>query len=192
MRIFSKAILGLAAALPLLVASCSHSDSHTRALRSLKSNVTTQLDKLAAGDWILINPSQKIETISARLTPIGRITTQANTVSILRETLNLITAEETLSARVRVTRETSSSKTPGSTRSQAPLKELLAGYTYYTVNERSIYTQLLKLPATQRVLIIKNDQPAASGSYAIELNYPTGTTRPNTTRSTYKHAELNP
>ncbi|MBR1982546.1 MAG: hypothetical protein IKA23_07335 [Akkermansia sp.] len=193
MRRLAKSIFCLAAVLPLLVASCSHSDPHSRALQDLSSEVATQLEKLSPGDWILINPTREMETASARLNRTAQLSTQANHTSILRETLHLISTQEKLGARIRITREAETTSTaPGTARYRASLKELLTGYITFTVSERNIRSQLRKLPESQRVLIIRTNQPATAGSIAIELDYPGRNTQSPTSRPTYQHAELNP
>ena len=85
----------MAAALPLLVASCSHSDPRTQALIDLRDEVENQLEELAVGDWIIIGPSAELEK-AATAPQAQHLTVMATNVSTLRQTLDLMERENRL------------------------------------------------------------------------------------------------
>lgn len=197
MRILHSTILCLAAALPLLVASCSHSDPRTQALIDLREEVEDQLEELRVGDWIIIGPSAVLEQASA--TPqVQHLTVMATNVSTLRQTLDLMEREDRLVPRLWVCRELEQigkKRTPGNARLRTHLQELLVGRTHFSVDERVIAMQLKLLKPENKVLFIHTDTTQPHSSIGIELDCaeaariaPLNTQ----TKSKYQHAELIP
>lgn len=196
MRILYSTILCLAAALPLLVASCSHSDPRTQALIDLRDEVEDQLEELTPGDWIVIGPSTTLQQ-AVSLPQVKNLTVAATNVSALRQTLDLMEREGKLSPRLWVCRELerpTKSRTPGNARLRTHLQELLNGRTHFSVDERIIAMQLSGLQPPRKVLFIHTDTTIPHSSVGIELDYagvqaiPT----PSTSRPTYRHADLIP
>lgn len=198
MRILRTIILSLAAVLPLIMASCSHSDPRTQALITLRDDVQDQLEALTPGDWIVIGPTA--EMVQATKVP-GKesLSVLATNVSTLRETLDLMESQGKLSPRIWVCRELeqpgSKKQTPGNARLRTHLKELLIGRTHFSVDERVITMQLKLLKAPRRVLFIHTDTHQPHSSVGIELDYagnqPPTTSQP-TSKPAYRHAELKP
>lgn len=196
MRIISCIFLSLAAALPLLVASCSHSDPRTQALIELRDAVEDELDDLKPGDWIIIGASPSLES-AATVKSVRHINVMATNVSTLRETLDLMESEGKLSPRIWVCRELeqSAARTPGTARMRTHLKELLAGRTHFSVDERVIAMQLKLLEPQQKVLIIRTDTTLPHSSIGVELDYADRASVPvkptsNSSKTPYLHADL--
>ena len=187
----------MAAALPLLVASCSHSDPRTQALIDLRDEVENQLEELAVGDWIIIGPSAEQEK-AATAPQTQHLTVMATNVSTLRQTLDLMERENRLIPRLWVCRELeqpSKKHTPGSARLRTHLQELLAGRTHFSVDERVISMQLNLLKPNQKVLFIHTDTMQPHSSIGIELDCAEAARIrpiPNQTKTKYHHAELKP
>ena len=182
--------------MPLLVASCSHSDPRTRALIELRGNVEEELEKLSPGDWIIIGASQALES-AVTTTEIRHLNVTATNVSTLRETLDLMESKARLRPRLWVCRELEQKKaTPGTTRLRTHLKELLDGRTHFSVDERVIAMQLKLLEPHRKVLIIHTDTTLPHSSICIELDYADRTSIPTRKISgpkpTYHHADFNP
>ena len=197
MRILYSTILCLAAALPLLVVSCSHSDPRTQALIDLRAEVDDQLEELAVGDWSIIGPSAELEKAVA--TPqVQHLTVMATNVSTLRQTLDLMERENRLIPRLWVCRELeqpSKKRTPGHARLRTHLQDLLTGRTHFSVDERVIGMQLKLLKPEQKVLFIHTDTTQAHSSIGIELDCAEAAriqTSPNQTKPRYRHADLIP
>ena len=197
MRKLHSIILCLAAALPLLVASCSHSDPRTQALIDLRGELEDQLDDLNAGDWILIGPGAALEK-ALTAEDIRHISVLATNVSVLRQTLDLMERDDRLGPRLWVCRELEQPgkrNTPGGARLRTHLQELLASRTHFSVDERIIAMQLQNLPAQRKVVIIHTDTAEHYSGVCVELDYagttqiPSGSTPP---RPTYRHADLIP
>lgn len=198
MRNFLNSIIFcLAAALPLMVASCSHSDPRTRALEDLRDEVENHIEELSAGDWIIIGPTPAMES-AATVREASHLTVMASNVSTLRETLDLMESEGELSPRLWVCRElekSSNRRTPGNARLRTHLKELLVGRTHFSVDERLITMQLKTLKPETKVLFIHTDTTLPHSSIGIELDYagssavPTATGTPKTI---YQHADFKP
>ena len=197
MRKLHSIILCLAAALPLLVASCSHSDPRTQVLIDLRDEVEDQLEELTPGDWIVIGPSAALEQ-AVNGPQVQLLTVTATNVGTLRQTLDLMESEDKLSPRLWVCRElehTGKRTTPGSARLRNHLQELLAGRTHFYVDERVIGLQLKTLDATRKVLFIRTDTTVPHSSVGIELDYAGEQPKPApaaTTKPTYRHADLIP
>lgn len=195
MRTISCIFLSLAAALPLLVASCSHSDPRTQALLDLRDEVESELDNLAPGDWIIIGNSATLESAPA-VKELRHINVMATNVSTLRETLDLMESEGKLSPRLWVCRELEQTVTrnPGTTRMRTHLKELLAGRTHFSVDERVIAMQLKLLEPHRKVLIIRTDTTLPHSGIGIELDYADRASVPTKPASNnkppYHHADL--
>ncbi len=196
MRSFPGIITFLAAAMPLLVASCSHSDPRTQALIDLRDEVEDQLEELAPGDWIVIGPGNALQQ-AVTLPQVQHLTVTATNVSALRQTLDLMEREGKLSPRLWVCREleqTGKRSTPGNARLRTHLQELLTGRTHFSVDERIITMQLSALKQPRKVLFIHTDTTIPHSSIGIELDY-AGTQcipTPATNRPTYRHADLIP
>lgn len=197
MRILHSTIFCLAAALPLLVASCSHSDPRTQALIDLRDEVDDQLEELAVGDWIIIGPSAELERAAA--TPqVQHLTVMATNVSTLRQALDLMERENRLIPRLWVCRELEQDgkkRTPGNARMRNHLQELLTGRTHFAVDERVIGMQLNQLKPEQKVLFIHTDTKQPHSSVGIELDCAEAAKIQPTTNQTkprYRHAELTP
>ena len=197
MRIFSGILLSLAAVLPLLVASCSHSDPRTQALIDLRDDVETELEALAPGDWIVIGNAPELEA-AATVRGIRQLSVMATNVSTLRETLDLMESEDKLSPRLWVCRELEqrTNRNPGTARMRAHLKELLAGRTHFSVDERIIQLQIKMLEPQRKLLFIRTETIIPHSYIGIELDYADSTSAPATPASTskpvYRHAELKP
>lgn len=197
MRILHSIIFCLAAALPLLVASCSHSDPRTQALIDLRDEVEDHLEDLQPGDWIIIGNSDKLKK-AISLPETEELTVMASNVSTLRETLDLMESEERLSPRIWVCREletASSRRKPGVVRLRTHLRELLNGRTHFSVEERVIALQLSLLQAPKRVLTIHTDTTLPFSSIGIELDYAGKASMPAQQpqkNTPYRHAELKP
>ena len=194
MRKFHNSIIFcLAAALPLLVASCSHSDPRTQALIDLRDEVEDHLDDLKPGDWIIIGPSAAMET-SVPAEQAHHIHVQASNVNTLRQTIDLMERGDRLSPRLWVCREQeqqSTRRTPGNARMRTHLQELLAGRPHYAVDERVILLQLSSQPAERRFLFIHTDTALPHSSIGIELDYAGNTSIPTPApRTKYQHADL--
>ena len=197
MRILYSTIFCLAAALPLLVASCSHSDPRTQALIDLRAEVDDQLEELAVGDWIIIGPSAELEKAAAA-PQVQHLNVMATNVSTLRQTLDLMERENRLIPRLWVCRELEQpgkKLTPGHARLRTHLQELLTGRTHFQVDERVIGMQLQQLKPEQKVLFIHTDTTQPHSSVGIELDcaeaariQPT----PNQPKPKYRHADLIP
>jgi hypothetical protein len=171
MRIFNSIIFCLAAALPLLVASCSHSDPRTQALIDLRDEVEDQLDELEPGDWIIIGPSSAMEA-SVPAQQARHIHVLANNVNTLRQTLDLMERDDRLSPRLWVCQEQqTSSHTPGAARMRTHLQDLLSGRPHYALNERVILLQLTNQPIPRRFHFIHTDTTLPHSSICIELDY---------------------
>lgn len=198
MRILPNTIFCLAAALPLLVASCSHSDPRTQALIELRDEVENQLEELSAGDWIIIGPSQLISQ-AANTQRIEHLNVLATNVSTLRQTLDLMERDNRLSPRILVCRELEQKgkqrNKPGNARLRTHMQELLTGRTHFYVDERVICMQLQALSPEKKVLFIHTDTTQQHSSVGIELDYAgehTAPTPTKTTRQPYRHADLIP
>ncbi len=198
MRILRTIILSLAAVLPLIVASCSHSDPRTQALIDLREDVQNRLEALTPGDWIIIGPTP--EMIQAtKVQGKENLSVLATNVSTLRETLDLMESQGKLSPRIWVCRELeqpgSKRQTPGNTRLRTHLKELLIGRPHFSVDERVIAMQLNLLKDPRQVLFIHTDTLQPHSSIGIELDYTGNQHLPAsqpTSKPTYRHAELKP
>ena len=198
MRILSNSIFCLAAALPLLVASCSHSDPRTQALIELRDEVENQLEELSAGDWIIIGPSQLLS--QAASTPrVEHLNVLATNVSTLRQTLDLMERDNRLSPRILVCRELEQKgkqrNKPGNARLRTHMQELLTGRTHFYVDERVIRMQLQALTPEKKVLFIHTDTTQQHSSVGIELDYAGESAVPTPTKTTkqpYRHADLIP
>ena len=183
--------------MPLLVASCSHSDPRTQALVDLRDEVESQLEELNVGDWIIIGPTVDMKA-SFNGKETESITVQASNVSTLRETLDLMESEARLSPRLWVCRElekSPKSRTPGNMRLRTHLNELLAGRTHFAVDERITPMQLSSLPATSKVLFIHTDTNLPHSSIGIELDYAGKSAIPartGTSKPAYHHADTKP
>jgi DNA-binding XRE family transcriptional regulator len=197
MRKLYSIIFCLAAALPLLVASCSHSDPRTQALIDLRSELEDQLDDLNAGDWILIGPGASLEK-ALTAEDIRHISVLATNVSVLRQTLDLMERDDRLGPRLWVCRELEqrTNRNPGTARMRAHLKELLAGRTHFSVDERIIQLQIKMLEPQRKLLFIRTETIIPHSYIGIELDYADSTSAPATPASTskpvYRHAELKP
>ncbi len=198
MRKLHSIILCLAAALPLLVASCSHSDPRTQALRDLRDEVENQLSELNPGDWIIIGPSAAMEA-SVPAQQAQHIHVQASNVNTLRQTIDLMERDDRLSPRLWVCREqetTSARRTPGTARLRTHLQDLLSGRPHYTVDERVILLQLTSQQLDRRFLFIHTDTALPHSSIGIELDYAGSSAVPAATspatRTKYQHADLKP
>ena len=198
MRILPNTIFCLAAALPLLVASCSHSDPRTQALIELRDEVENQLEELSAGDWIIIGPSQLISQ-AANTQRIEHLNVLATNVSTLRQTLDLMERDNRLSPRILVCRELEQKgkqrNKPGNARLRTHMQELLTGRTHFYVDERVICMQLQALSPEKKVLFIHTDTTQQHSSVGIELDYAGEHTAPTPTKATrqpYRHADLIP
>lgn len=198
MRILRTIILSLAAVLPLIVASCSHSDPRTQALIDLRDDVQSRLEALAPGDWIIIGPTAEMVQ-ATRVQEKESISALATNVSTLRETLDLMESQGKLSPRIWVCRELeqpgSKKQTPGNARLRTHLKELLVGRTHFSVDERVIAMQLKLLKDPRRVLFIHTDTLQPHSSVGIELDYAGNQNLPAsqpTSKPAYRHAELKP
>lgn len=196
MRNLHSIILCLAAAMPLLVASCSHSDPRTQALIDLRDEVEDQLGELSPGDWIVIGPGNALQH-AVTLPQVQHLTVSATNVSTLRQTLDLMEREGKLSPRLWVCRELEQPgkrRTPGNARLRTHLQELLTGRTHFSVDERIIAMQLSALKQPRKVLFIHTDTTIPHSSIGIELDY-TGAQSiptPANSRPTYRHADLIP
>lgn len=198
MRILPNTIFCLAAALPLLVASCSHSDPRTQALIELRDEVENQLEELSAGDWIVIGPSQLLSR-AANTQRVENLNVLATNVSTLRQTLDLMERDNRLSPRILVCRELEQKgkqlNKPGSARLRTHMQELLTGRTHFYVDERVICMQLQALTSEKKVLFIHTDTTQPHSSIGIELDYAGESTVPapaNPTKQPYLHADLIP
>lgn len=197
MRKASCIFLSLAAALPLLVASCSHSDPRTQALIDLRDDVEAELGDLKPGDWIIIGTAPTLESAAA-VKSIRHINVMATNVSTLRETLDLMEGEGKLSPRIWVCRELeqTGTLTPGTARMRTHLKDLLTGRTHFSVDERVIAMQLKLLGPERKVLIIRTDTTLPHSSIGVELDYADRASVPATpatnNRPPYRHADLIP
>ena len=196
MRKLHSIILCLAAALPLLVASCSHSDPRTQALMNLREELENQLDELNPGDWILIGPSAAMTT-AIPANQAQHIHVQASNVNTLRQTLDLMERDDRMSPRLWVCREatqTTSRRTPGTARLRNHLQDLLSGRPHYTVDERVILLQLTTRQLDRRFLFIHTDTALPHSSIGIELDYADSSAVPATPtpRTRYRHADLKP
>ena len=197
MRKLPGTILCLAAALPLLVASCSHSDPRTRALVDLRDEVEDHIEELSAGDWIIIGPTPAMES-AATVRETSHLTVMASNVSTLRETLDLMESEGELGPRLWVCRElekSSNRRTPGNARLRTHLKELLVGRTHFSVDERMITMQLKLLKPESKVLFIHTDTTLPHSSIGIELDYAGSSAAPpatGTPKTIYQHADFKP
>ena len=192
-KFYNSIIFCLAAALPLLVASCSHSDPRTQALIDLRDEVEDHIDDLKPGDWIIIGPSAAMET-SVPAEQAHHIHVQASNVNTLRQTIDLMERGDRLSPRLWVCREQeqqSTRRTPGAARMRTHLQELLAGRPHYAVDERVILLQLSSQPAGRQFLFIHTDTTLPHSSIGIELDYAGNTTIPTPApRTKYQHADL--
>ena len=192
-KFYNSIIFCLAAALPLLVASCSHSDPRTQALIDLRDEVEDHLDDLKPGDWIIIGPSAAMET-SVPAEQAHHIHVQASNVNTLRQTIDLMERGDRLSPRLWVCREQeqqSTRRTPGNARMRTHLQELLAGRPHYAVDERVILLQLSSQPAGRQFLFIHTDTALPHSSIGIELDYAGNTSIPTPApRTKYQHADL--
>ena len=195
MRILPNTIFCLAAALPLLVASCSHSDPRTQALIDLRSEVEDQLEELNPGDWILIGPTPAMEAAVATR-QVHHLHVQATNVNTLRQTLDIMERDDRLGPRLWVCREqekTASRRTPGSARLRTHLQDLLSGRTHFSVDERIILLQLTNRKPDSRCLLIHTDTALPHSSIGIELDYAGSSAVPTTApRIPYQHADLKP
>lgn len=192
-KFYNSIIFCLAAALPLLVASCSHSDPRTQALLDLRDEVEDHLDDLKPGDWIIIGPSAAMET-SVPAEQAHHIHVQASNVNTLRQTIDLMERDDRLSPRLWVCREQekqTTRRTPGAARMRTHLQELLAGRPHYTVDERVILLQLSSQQAKRQFLFIHTDTTLPHSSIGIELDYAGNTAIPTPApRTKYQHADL--
>lgn len=197
MRKISCIFLSLAAALPLLVASCSHSDPRTQALIDLRDEVENELTNLTPGDWIIIGTAPTWES-AATVKSLRHINVVATNVSTLRETLDLMEGEGKLSPRIWVCRELehAGSPTPGTARMRNHLKELLTGRTHFSVDERVIAMQLRLLPPERKVLVIRTDTTLPHSCIGVELDYADRASVPATpatnNKPPYLHADFKP
>ena len=197
MRILHSTILCLAAALPLLVASCSHSDPRTQALIDLRNNVEDELEELNPGDWIIIGPSDSMK-LAVSLPEPGQISVQASNVNALRETLDLMESDGQLSPRIWTCRELESAtnrQKPGSARLRNNLRDLLSGRQHFSVEERIITMQLSLLRPPQQVLYLQTDTALPYSAIAIELDYAGSNAAPQKKtqqKTPYRHADLKP
>lgn len=196
-KLLNSIIFCLAAVLPLLVASCSHSDPRTQALKDLRDEVENHIEELSAGDWIIIGPTPAMESATT-VSETSHLTVMASNVSTLRETLDLMENEGKLSPRLWVCRELEKStnrRSPGNARLRTHLKELLIGRTHFSVDERMITMQLKTLNPESKVLFIHTDTALPHSSIGIELDYAGSAAIPphtGNTRPTYQHADLKP
>ena len=198
MRSVSRIFLSLAAVLPLLVASCSHSDPRTQALIDLRAAVKTELATLTPGDWVIIGTSPTIES-AAKVGNIRYLSAAATNVSTLRETLDLMEQDEKLSPRLWVCRELEQdsefTRTPGTARLRTHLRELLIGRTHFSVDERVIAMQIKMLEPQRRLLFIHTETNLPHSCIGIELDY-AGQNKPiipsHSTHPQYQHADLKP
>ena len=197
MRSLPGIITILAAAMPLLVASCSHSDPRTQALIDLRDEVEDQLEELAPGDWIVIGPGNALQQ-AVTLPQVQHLTVSATNVSTLRQTLDLMEREGKLSPRLWVCRELeqTGTLTPGTARMRTHLKDLRTGRTHFSVDERVIAMQLKLLGPERKVLIIRTDTTLPHSSIGVELDYADRASVPATpatnNRPPYRHADLIP
>ena len=197
MRILHSTILCLAAALPLLVASCSHSDPRTQALIDLRDSVEDELETLYPGDWIIIGPSEPMK-LAVSLPEPGQISVQATNVSTLRETLDLMESEAKLSPRIWICRELESApnrRKPGNARLRNNLRELLSGRQHFSVEERVITMQLSMLRPPQQILYIQTNTTLPYSTIAIELDYAgrnAALQKKTQQKTPYRHADLKP
>ena len=197
MRILHSTILCLAAALPLLVASCSHSDPRTQALIDLRDNVEDELEELNPGDWIIINPTEAMK-LAVSLAEPEQIPVQGTNVSALRETLDLMESEGRLSPRIWTCRElesTANRRKPGTFRLRNNLKDLLSGRQHFSVEERIITMQLSLLRPPQQLLYIQTESTQPHSTIAIELDYAGSNAAPQKKtqqKTPYRHADLKP
>lgn len=199
MRLVTSIYLTLAAALPLLVASCSHSDPRTQALITLRDSVETELESLSPGDWIIIGASPALDA-ATRVQGTRNLSVLATNVSTLRETLDLMESEGRLSPRIWICNELeldTPGATPGAARLRTHLRELLSGRTHFSVDERVIAMQLKLLAPQRKVLFIHTETTLPYSCVGIELDYadqasvPAQTT-PAAPRTPYRHADLKP
>ena len=197
MRILHSTILCLAAALPLLVASCSHSDPRTQALIDLRDNVEDELEELNPGDWIIINPTEAMK-LAVSLPEPEQIPVQSTNVSALRETLDLMESEGRLSPRIWTCRElesTANRSKPGTFRLRNNLRDLLSGRQHFSVEERIITMQLSLLRPPQQLLYIQTESTQPHSTIAIELDYAGSNDAPQKKtqqKTPYRHADLKP
>lgn len=197
MRNLHSIILCLAAALPLLVASCSHSDPRTQALIDLRDDVEDHIENLQPGDWIVIGPTEVIRQ-AVKLPEADSVSVLASNVGTLRETLDLMESEERLSARIWVCRELESPanrRKPGNARLRSHLRELLSGRPHFSVEERVIAMQLGMLQPPRRVLFVHTDTTLPHSTIGLELDYAGRTAvpvKPQPQNTPYRHAELKP
>ena len=198
MRKLPGTILCLAAALPLLVASCSHSDPRTQALIDLRDDVEPHLEQLNPGDWIIIGPTPAMERAAGVRSP-RHLSVLASNVNTLRETLDLMEKEDRLTPRLWICREmekTEMRALPGKARMRTHLNDLLTGRTHFAVDERVISMQLKLLKPDQQLLFIHTDTTLPHSSIGIELDTTaTNTVFPIRTPSatgkpSYQHADL--
>ena len=200
MRKIYSIFLILAAVLPLLVASCSHSDPRTQALTDLRDDVEDHLEELKPGDWIVIGPTAAMES-AAKVDSPRHVSVLASNVNTLRETLDLMENEGRLTPRLWVCRELEQAdkrRTPGTARLRTHLNELLTGRTHFSVDERMITMQLKLLPVSRQVLFIHTDTTLPYSSIGIELDSTASTpateqiNTPRTGKPAYQHADLKP
>lgn len=198
-KLYYSIILCLAAALPLSVASCSHSDPRTRALIDLRDNVEDRLEELNPGDWIIIAPQADMEKATAG-SQVQHIHVLATNVSALRQTLDLMERDGRLGPRLWVCREPEKKagtrlSSPGTARQRNHLQELLSGRTHFSVDERVIQMQLGILTAQNKVLFIHTDNTLPQSCIGIELDYAGSSSAPAATpaaKPKYQHADLKP
>lgn len=198
MRKLHGIILCLAAALPFLAASCSHSDPRTQALIDLRDDVKPHLDDLQPGDWVVIGPTPAMER-ATRVSRPRHVSVLASNVNTLRETLDLMESEGRLTPRIWVCRELEQAdkrRTPGNARLRTHLNDLLTGRTHFSVDERVITMQLRLLQPTRQVLFIHTDTTLPHSSIGIELDSTNSILPPATVPAagtpTYRHADLKP
>ena len=198
MRIFFHSIiLCLAAALPLLVASCSHSDPRTQALMNLREDVEDELEELTPGDWIIIGPSEAMK-LAVSLPEPEEIAVQATNVGALRETLDLMESEGRLSPRIWTCRElesTANRRKPGNARLRNQLRDLLSGRQHFSVEERIITMQLSMLRPPQQILYVQTASTHPYSAIAIELDYAGSNSaqqKKTQQKTPYRHADLKP
>ena len=196
MRKLHSIILCLAAALPFLAVSCSHSDPRTQALMDLRDDVEPHLDHLQPGDWIVIGPTPAMER-AAKVQAPRHVSVLASNVSTLRETLDLMETGERLTPRLWVCRELEKADkrlTPGKARLRIHLNDLLTGRPHFSVDERVITMQLRLLQPTRQVLFIHTDTTLPHSSIGIELDTTQSSlpafTPPATSKPAYQHADL--
>ena len=195
MRKLHSIIFCLAAALPLLVASCSHSDPRTQALIELRDKVEPQLSRLSPGDWIIIGPTADMESAAA-YTRTKKLSVQASNITTLRQTLDLMELEGRLSPRLWVCREQEESTTnrrPGNARMRSHLNDLLTGRNHFSVDERVISMQLSIVHPEQRVLFIHTETTLPNSSIGIELDYASNPSPSHTNRQPeikHSHGDL--